>query len=240
MPFNPLTKLAYAKDKGQIPNAVYQLIIKRFHIVADGISRIEKASGLDYPTYYVEPSLLITTSKVEDGQFGIFFARTVPVIGEDNHLNIVVQLTAPLVAYGLVGSIHAILAHELMHYLSLISRVLKMNIISDEIPESLFEEKYRDFEHLLEAQVIFKHDRSLINHIDKKFAEGFMDPRLEEKVMEDWINKHLPTTILPIDANIVRIPIELMAKLRVDQVIREKISQFENTKVRSKKSSDYV
>ena len=57
MPFNPLTKLAYAKDKGQIPNAVYQLIIKRFHIVADGISRIEKASGLDYPTYYVEPSL---------------------------------------------------------------------------------------------------------------------------------------------------------------------------------------
>src|SRR6185437_3668040 len=96
---------------------------------------------------------------------------------------------------------------------------------------------YRDFEHLLEARVIFKHDRSLINHIDKKFAEGFMDPRLEEKVMEDWINKHLPTTILPIDANIVRIPIELMAKLRVDQVIREKISQFENTKVRSIMSS---
>ena len=88
--------------------------------------------------------------------------------------------------------------------------------------------------------MIFKHDRSLINHIEKKFAEGFMDPRLEEKVMEDWINKHLPTTILPIDANIVRIPIELMAELRVDQVIREKISQFENTKVRSKKSSDYV
>jgi len=54
------------------------------------------------------------------------------------------------------------------------------------------------------------------------------------------MNKHLPTTILPIDANIVRIPIELMAKLRVDQVIREKIIQFENTKVRNKKSSDYV
>jgi hypothetical protein len=240
MPFNPLTKLEYAKDKGQIPNAVYQLIIKRFHIVADGISRIEKASGLDYPTYYVEPNLVITTSKVEYGQFGIFFARTVPVVGEDNHLDIVVQLTAPLIAYGLVGSVHAILAHELMHYLSLMSRVLKMNIISDEIPESLFEEKYSDFEHLLEARVIFKHDRSLINHIDKKFPEGFMDPRLEEKVIKHWMNKHLPTTILPVDANIVRIPIELMAKLRVDQVIREKIIQFENTKVRSKKSSDYV
>jgi hypothetical protein len=240
MPFNPLTKLEYAKDKGQIPDAVYQLIIKRFHIVADGISRIEKASGLDYPTYYVEPNLVITTSKVEYGQFGIFFARTVPVVGEDNHLDIVVQLTAPLIAYGLVGSVHAILAHELMHYLSLMSRVLKMNIISDEIHESLFEEKYSDFEHLLEARVIFKHDRSLINHIDKKFPEGFMDPRLEEKVIKHWMNKHLPTTILPVDANIVRIPIELMAKLRVDQVIREKIIQFENTKVRSKKSSDYV
>jgi hypothetical protein len=63
---------------------------------------------------------------------------------------------------------------------------------------------------------------------------------MEEKVLEHWMNKHLPTTILPIDANIVRIPIELMAKLRVDQVIREKIIQFENTKVRNKKSSDYV
>ena len=240
MPFNHLTKLEYAKDKGQIPDAIYKLIIKRFQIVADGISRIEKASGLDYPTYYVEPNLVITTSKVEYGQFGIFFARTVPVIGEDNRLDIVVQLTAPLIAYGLVGSIHAILAHELMHYVSLIRRVLKMNIISDEIPESLFEEKYRDFEHLLEARMIFRHDRSLINHIDKKFPEGFMDPKLEGKVIKHWMNKHLPTTILPINANIVRIPIELMARLRIDQAIREKIIQFENSKVKSKKSSGYV
>jgi hypothetical protein len=238
MPFNPLTKLENSKDKGQIPNQVYQLIIKRFHIVADGITRIEKASGLNYPIYYIEPNLVVTTSKMEFSQFGIFFARTIPVIGEENNLNIVVQLTAPLIAYGLSGSIHAILAHELMHYVSLINRILKMKIISDEIPDSLFEEKYRDFDHMSEARVIFKNDRTLVNHIERKFSEGFRDPRLEQKVIKEWMSKHLPTTIMPIDANIVKIPIELMARLRVDQGIKERIIQFEE--VKTKKSPNYV
>ena len=232
---NALLRLEEAKDKGLIPDHVYQLITSRFHLVKEGISRIEKASGLNYPYYYVEPSLVISTSKVEFTQFGIFFARTIPVIGRENRLNILVQLTAPLIAYGLLGTIHAILAHEFMHYVSLISRVLKMNIISDEIPDSLFEEKYRDFDHLLEARIIFKRDNALINHIEKKFSEGFGDRRLERKAIEDWMNKGLPTIVLPVDANIIRIPIETIAKLRIDDILREKINQFEN-KARSKKS----
>lgn len=240
MHFNPLTKLENSKDRGQIPNQVYRLILKRFHIVADGITRIEKASGLNYPIYYIEPNLVITTSKMEFNQFGIFFARTIPVIDEGNNLNIVVQLTAPLIAYGLAGSIQAILAHELMHYVSLINRILKMKIISDDMPDSLFEEKYRDFDDMLEARLIFKKDRTLINHIDEKFSDGFRDTRLEQKVIKEWMNKHLPTTIIPIDTNIVKIPIELMARLHVDQAIKERIVQFENGKVRIKKSRNYV
>jgi hypothetical protein len=233
---NALLKLEEAKDKGLIPDHAYKMIISRFHLVKEGISRIEKAAGLNYPYYYVEPNLIVSTSEMEFNQFGIFFARTIPVIGQDNQLNILVQLTAPLIAYGLLGSIHAILAHEFMHYVSLISRALKMNIISDEIPDSLFEEKYRDFDHLLEARIIFKRDSTLIGHIEKKFSEGFIDPRLERKAIEDWMNKGLPTTVLPLDDNIIRIPIEAMAKLRIDDTIREKISQFENIKPRSKKS----
>ena len=232
---NALLRLEEAKDKGLIPDHMYRLITSRFHLVKEGISRIEKASGLNYPYYYVEPNLVISTSKVEFTQFGIFFARTIPVIGRENRLNILVQLTAPLIAYGLLGTIHAILAHEFMHYISLISRVLKMNIISDEIPDSLFEEKYRDFDHLLEARIIFKRDNALINNIEKKFSEGFGDRRLERKAIEDWMNKGLPTIVLPVDANIIRIPIETIAKLRIDDILREKINRFEN-KARSKKS----
>jgi hypothetical protein len=233
---NALLRLKEAKDKGLIPDYVYKLIISRFHLVKKGICRIEKASGLSYHYYYVEPNLVVSTSKMEFSQFGIFFARTIPFTGQDNQLNILVQLTAPLIAYGLLGTIHAILAHEFMHYVSLISRVLKMNIISDEIPHSLFEEKYRDFDHLLEARIIFKHDNTLISHVEKEYSDGFRDPRLERKTIEDWMNKGLPTTVLPVDDNIIRIPIEAMAKLRIDDIITEKISQFENIKPRSKKS----
>jgi hypothetical protein len=151
---NALLRLEEAKDKGLIPDHVYRLTTSRFLLVKEGISIIEKASGLNYPYYYIEPNLVISTSKAEFTQFGIFFARTIPVIGLENRLNILVHLTAPLIAYGLLGT--------------------------DEIPDSLFEEKYRDFDHLLEARSIFKHDNALINHIEKKFSEGFGDCRLDE------------------------------------------------------------
>jgi hypothetical protein len=45
---------------------------------------------------------------------------------------VVVQITAPLISYGLKGTIHAILAHEFMHYLELVSRVVNMKVISDQ------------------------------------------------------------------------------------------------------------
>jgi hypothetical protein len=53
------------------------------------------------------------------------------------------------------------------------------------------------------------------------------------------MNKGLPTTRLPIDANTIKIPIEVMANLEVDQVLKEKIIEFENMKL-SKKYSNYV
>ena len=71
------------------------------------------------------------------------FARTIPLISE-NQLQVVIQISAPLVAYGLKGTIHAILAHEFLHYLDLIRKVSKMEILSDEISGNLFENVYAD------------------------------------------------------------------------------------------------
>jgi hypothetical protein len=239
MVFNPLQKVEDAKDAGRLPSKVYRLIVNRFHIIIEGIKRIEKVTGLNYPYYYVEPNLVVSTSEVEFTQFGILFARTIPVINQDNRLNVVVQITAPLVAYGLLGSIHAVLAHEFMHYMEIISRIMKMNIISDEISGTLFEGNYKDSDHLLEAEVVFRSDSTLIDHINKKFPDGFRDLKLEDKVVKEWIGTRLPTTRVPVDTNITRIPIELMANLEVDHVLKERVIEFENRKI-TRRKANYV
>ncbi len=176
-------------------------------------------------------------SAVEFTQIGIFFARTIPVVGDDNLLRVVVQVTAPLIAHGLKGTIHAILAHEFMHYLELVSRIVKMKVISDEVSGTLFEGAYADAERLLEERAVFKSDPTLIKHITTRFPEGFRDLKLEDKVIKLWMDRGLPTTKVPIDANVIKIPIEAMARLQVDRAVKDKIVEFENVKLRKKKTS---
>jgi hypothetical protein len=238
--FDPLYKVRNALAAREIPQRIHDIIIKRFPLVEEGIRRVEEASGLKYPYFYVEPSLVVSTSAVEFTHMGIFFARTIPVVGDDRLLRVVVQVTAPLIAYGLKGTIHAILAHEFMHYLELVSRIAKMRVISDEVSGTLFEGTYADAGRLLEERAVFKSDPTLVKHITTRFPEGFRDFKLEDKAIKLWMNKRLSTTRVPIDANVIKIPIESMARLQVDQAVRDKISEFESVKLRKKRNGGYV
>ena len=228
MVFNSLQKVEDSLNSGHLPEKIYDLILQRYEIVTKGIKRIENAARLKYPYYYIEPNLVISTSQVESSQFGVFFARTIPVVSDNRRLNVVIQITAPLIAFGLLGTIHAILAHEFIHYLNLVSRIMRMGIISDSISGTLFEERYEDSSRLMEPRSVFKHDRTLVDHITKKFPEGFSDMRLESKVVNEWLNKGLPTIKVTIDSNIVKLPIELMANLEVDEEVKKRIMEIEN------------
>jgi hypothetical protein len=234
--FDPLYKVHNAYRLGQIPQKVFDLVTKRFPLVIEGIKRVEEASGLNYPFYYAEPSLVISTSTVEFTEMGILFARTIPVVDAHKQLHVVVQITAPLISYGFKGTIHAVLAHEFMHYLELVNRIVKMEVISDEVSGTLFEGTYADASRLIEERVVFKSDPTLIRHITTRFPEGFRDLKLEEKIMKTWIKKGLPTSKVSLDANIIKIPIEAMACLKVEQGVKDKITEFENIKLKKKKN----
>ena len=233
MDFDPLLKLEEFTNKGRIPPKIYQRVKDRFPIASKGIKRIETACNIKYPDYYIEPSLIVSRSEIELDHFGIFFARTIPIIIKSARLDVIIQITAPLIAYGSVGTIHAILAHEFIHYLDLLNRMMNMNIVSDEVSDTLFEERYMDNCRTLDARIVFKRDRGLINHIANKFPEGFKDNRLEERVINDWIKRTLPTIQIPIHSNTTKIPIELISKLTIDQIVREKILEFEHLRVKS-------
>jgi hypothetical protein len=210
------------------------MIIERFPIVIAGIDRIEKASGINFPIAYVEPSIVLSHSH-SFSDLGILFARTTPIVTADR-LEVIVQITAPLVAFGLKGTIHAILAHEFLHYLELLRRISKMEILSDELTGNLFESAYSDATRLFDPRAVFN-DKTLLLHIIKKFPEGFRDYKLEDKVVKFWIEKNLPTIKITMDRNIVKIPTDILAKTKIDQKLESKLDELEQkmSKLRKKK-----
>ena len=232
---DPLIRLKDAHSKGIIPDDVYDLTIERFPITVAGINRIEKASGIRYPVAYVEPSLVISSSDPNSYQYGILFARTIPVMFEEK-FQVVIQISAPLVAYGLKGTIHAILAHEFLHFLELIRKISKMDLLSDEISGNLFENVYSDETRLFEPKAVFK-DRTLLNHITKRFPAGFRDFKLEDKVMKFWADRNLPKSNISLDRNTVKLPVESLSKIKLDPAFILKIEQLEkkNTKIHKKR-----
>ena len=232
---NPLLKVREAFQNDVLPKKEYSLIVKRFPIVVSGITRIEKASGVDFPIAYVEPSITISSSGTNSFEYGILFARTIPIVVK-NTLKVVIQISAPLVAYGLKGTVHAILAHEFLHYLELMRKISKMELLSDEISSNLFENVYADNERLFEPRAVFN-DKTLLLHITKKFPSGFRDYKLEDKTIKFWIEKNLPTTKITLDTNITKLSTDLISKIQFNPDLKSKIKIFElkGSKLRKKR-----
>ena len=231
---NPLQKLSQSLENGVIPESTYELIQKRFHLVSDGIMRIEKASSIKYPTMYVEPSILISGS-TNSLDVGILYARTIPLIVHDS-IHVVIQISAPLVAYGLKGTIHAILAHEFLHYLELVTRLSKTELLSDEISSNLFENVYSDNTRLLEPRSVFN-DNMIISHITKKFPSGFHDYKLEDKVIKFWIEQKLPVSKISLDTNTVKLNAIQLSNIKLDELLLQQLEiiKTKNSKLRKKR-----
>ena len=230
----PLQKIYEAYTANLLPKHEFDLINKRFSLVLEGIARIEKASGIRFPVAYVEPSAVLS-SATNSFDYGILFARTIPIFS-NNSIQIIIQISAPLVAYGLKGTIHAILAHEFLHYLELISRLSKMNVISDEISGNLFENVYSDNTRLFEPQSVFD-DKTLVQHITKKFPSGFRDYKLEDKVVKYWIEKNLPALQISLDINTVKLNAKSLSQININPSLLKKLEdiQMKNSRLRKKR-----
>jgi len=231
---NPLEKLSESLEKGIIPHSTFDLIQKRFQLVLDGVLRIEKASSIRYPIMYVDPSIIVT-GNTNSFDVGLLYARTIPLI-VNNSIHVVIQVAAPLVAYGLKGTIHAILAHEFLHYLELVSRLSKSELLSDEISSNLFENVYSDNTRLLEPRSVFN-DNTLISHITKRFPSGFRDHKLEDKVIKFWIEQKLPVSKITLDTNTIKLDASQLSNIKFDELLLQQLEiiKTKNSKLRRKK-----
>ena len=215
----------YLLDK-KIDERTYELIIDKMRVVEDGIKRIERKTSIDYPNYFIEPNLLVATSDIEYQQYSILYARTIPFCTTENRIKIVIQLSAPLVMYGLKGTLHAVLAHEFLHYLNILKNIINLEVTSDNISDTLYENSFSDNERTLDLTKVFRRDIYLQNVVNKKFVNGFNDSNLDKKAESFWIKKKLPIQKIMIGDNFIKLPFSALANTVVDDSLKNEISKF--------------
>ncbi len=223
---DPLFKVKLALEGKLIDDHIFNLISKKKTIVEDGINRIKKLTEIEFPQYFIEPSLLIATSPLEFEQFSIIYARTIPICNKENRIEIFIQLFAPLIIYGLRGTIHSVIAHEFLHYLDLLNKIINVDITSDTQNNTLFENIFSDNEKLFNYNRVFKKDKYLTKIITNKFEYGFNDERLNNKSIKLWIQKKLPIEKLPIEDNYTKISFSSLVNTEIEEGIKKKIAKL--------------
>ena len=223
---DPLFKVKLALEDKLIDDHIFNSISKRKTIVEDGIDRIKKLTEIEFPQYFIEPSLLIATSPSEFEQFSIIYARTIPICSRENKIEIFIQLFAPLIIYGLRGTIHSVIAHEFLHYLDLLNKIINVDITSDTQNSTLFENIFSDNEKLFNYNRVFKKDKYLTKIISNKFEFGFNDERLNNKSIKSWIQKKLPIEKLPIGSNYTKITFSSLVNTEIEEGIKKKIAKL--------------
>ena len=95
---------------------------------------------------------------------------------------------------------------------------------------------YSDNTRLIEPQTVFD-DKTLLQHITKRFPSGFRDYKLEDKALKFWIEKNLPTLKITLDTNTVKLNAESLAQMKINPLLVRKLEQIKikNSKIRKKK-----
>ena len=223
---DPFVLVDQAVAQGALKPAVAKKVKAKSKNIVAAVARVERASGLAYPPYYVEPSLPLATTSVEFGSVGALYARVIPAKFE-GRLTIIVQFTAPLLIFGLKGTVEAVAAHEFTHYVDLVRRFSRMQVTSDERVSTLFESEYADEERVVDPMKIFTNDKKLAALVEKKFRGGLSDDKLNEKVAKSWIEKGLPTKRVAPEENVASVGVDVIANPVFDPMVLAKIRELE-------------
>jgi hypothetical protein len=222
---DPLVLLDQAVAQEKVPRAMATKVRKRMNLVQGAVQRVEKASGLKYPPYYVEPSLPCSKTGAEYGQMGVLFARVIPMTVTGSVV-ILVQFSAALVAFGTKGTIEAVAAHEFTHYVDLVRKLSTKNITSDEVVTTLFEASFRDAEHTVPPKLLFS-EKALVSLVTRKFKDDLVDAALSKKAGDQWVAKNLPIHWVSPEENTLRVPMALVAGTRFDPEVLAKLEEMQ-------------
>ena len=188
------------------------------------VSEVEKFSGLKYPPYYVEPVLTVTESNDNAGGLGVLYARTVP-IEANGRVEIVVEVTAPLLLYATKVTLRLVLAHEFLHYVELVRNFTKMDVVSQISSSSIFEERYTDSSRAVEPGKVFT-NKKLVSDLKRRTSAGLDDEKLNEKCKTKWIEKGHPVAKIALAGNQVRVSMESVVRSNFDPKVKNLVANL--------------
>jgi len=221
--FDPLFKV---KESTQLDARTKRSIAAKLRNVLTSVKQIEELTGLEYPPYYVEPVLTVVETQDNIGGLGVLYARTIPV--ETNGIvQIVIQLSAPLVLFATKAGIKIVLAHEFLHYVELVKNFSKTDIFSQSSANSIYEEKYSDYSRAEDPSTVFGKNKKLIRDLSVKTSAGYADVKLDEKCKVKWLEKGKPTVKMPIGKNQVKISVDSIIRTRFDERIKKLVQKNE-------------
>lgn len=188
------------------------------------IGEVEKMSGVKYPQYYVEPTLTVTQSNDNMGGWGVLYARTIPV-EINGRVEILVEVSAPLLLCATKLTLRLVLAHELLHYLELVRNFSKLDLVSNITSSSMYEERYSDYSRALDPSKIFSNKR-LVANLKSKTSAGLDDEKLNEKCRTKWIEKGLPIVKIALGENQVRVSMEAILRSTFDPKAKDLVAKL--------------
>ena len=222
---DPLILLDQAVAQEKIPRALAKKVRLRMGILQGAVERVEKASDLRYPPYYIEPVLPVSKGGGNYGQMGVLFARVIPTTVTGS-LVILVQFTAALVAFGTKGVIEAVAAHEFTHYVDLVRKLGTTNVTSDEQATTLYEASFADAERTVPPKLLFS-ERALVTLLTRKFKDGLQDQALNKKVGDSWIAKDLPIRWVGPEENVVRLAMGVVVGTKLDPAVLSRVAEIQ-------------
>ena len=222
---DPLILLDQAVAQEKIPRALARKVRMRMGILQGAVERVEKASDLRYPPYYIEPVLPVSKGGGSYGQMGVLFARVIPTTVTGS-LVILVQFTAALVAFGTKGVIEAVAAHEFTHYVDLVRKLGTTNVTSDEQATTLYEASFADAERTVPPKLLFS-ERALVTLLTRKFKDGLQDQALNKKVGDSWIAKDLPIRWVGPEENVVRLAMGVVVGTKLDPAVLSRVAEIQ-------------
>jgi hypothetical protein len=222
---DPLILLDQAVAQEKIPRTMAKKVRLHMKYVVGAVQRVEKASGLRYPPYYVEPVLPVSKGGGEYGQMGVLFARVIPTTVTGSVV-ILVQFTAALVAFGTKGTIEGVAAHEFTHYVDLVRKLSTTNVTTDEVATTLYEASYADAERTVPPKLLFS-EKALVSLVSRKFKENLSDPALNKKVGDLWIAKNLPIRWVGPEENRVRLAMKVVSGTRFDPAVVSRVAALQ-------------
>ncbi len=209
---------------GEIASKIFE---RTEDVLSDSIRRVERASGIPYPPSRISPYLLVLMYSNDVTYEVNVYARTLVKPSDTAGVEFHMEFTAPLVLYASRDSMDAIVAHELTHYLMLAKKFYSYSVTNEPITATTFEAGELDMEMTIDPETIFRRRSRFLRLLREKFQDGFKDEAFERRVERRWLRRGLPVIRTKAEENVVRIPVEDIARFSLDRKVAEKIEAYD-------------